>query len=242
MSTVHQPAEQALAVAHAHAAAEALGDLTTTLATLDDDPVYEFQPAARTPLADTTSTSSRTSAPSSRASRSAVSGRPPRGSARSTRSGSACPTAPASGTTSSASSSSARPASPANASTRANACCGSCSDRSTTRPRHWTPTGTDNPGNSPPSPTRHPDQASTLERFLGRIGVTDDAAKGQGEVHDRGGPIRATRSSGGVTTMHAPGPRRAPSRALAEVVPGPLRPEGGPHVLSSKQQRDPARS
>ena len=33
-----------VAVAHAHAAAEAAGDLDQTMATLDDDPVYELQP------------------------------------------------------------------------------------------------------------------------------------------------------------------------------------------------------
>jgi hypothetical protein len=33
-----------VAVAHAHAAAEAVGDLDTVYATLEDDPVYEFQP------------------------------------------------------------------------------------------------------------------------------------------------------------------------------------------------------
>src|SRR5215475_10686118 len=33
-----------VAVAHAHAAAEAAGDLEQTMATLDDDPVYELQP------------------------------------------------------------------------------------------------------------------------------------------------------------------------------------------------------
>jgi hypothetical protein len=33
-----------VAVAHAHAAAEAAGDLAATMATLDDDPVYELQP------------------------------------------------------------------------------------------------------------------------------------------------------------------------------------------------------
>jgi hypothetical protein len=41
------PDERALAVARTHAAAEGKGDLTTTLATLDDDPVYEFQPVGR---------------------------------------------------------------------------------------------------------------------------------------------------------------------------------------------------
>jgi hypothetical protein len=33
-----------IAVAHAHAAAEAAGDMAATMATLDDDPVYELQP------------------------------------------------------------------------------------------------------------------------------------------------------------------------------------------------------
>jgi hypothetical protein len=47
MSTAHQPDAQALAVAHAHAAAEGSGDMATTLATLCDDPVYEFQPVGR---------------------------------------------------------------------------------------------------------------------------------------------------------------------------------------------------
>jgi hypothetical protein len=47
MSAAEQADEQALAVALAHAAAEGSGDLTTTLATLDDDPVYEFQPVGR---------------------------------------------------------------------------------------------------------------------------------------------------------------------------------------------------
>ena len=47
MSAANQPDEHALAMAHAHAAAEGSGDLTTTLATLDDDPVYEFQPVGR---------------------------------------------------------------------------------------------------------------------------------------------------------------------------------------------------
>ena len=36
--------EALVAVAHAHAAAEAADDLETTLATLDDDPVYELLP------------------------------------------------------------------------------------------------------------------------------------------------------------------------------------------------------
>lgn len=35
------------AVAHAHAAAEARGDLAGTLGTLDDVPVFEFQPCGR---------------------------------------------------------------------------------------------------------------------------------------------------------------------------------------------------
>jgi hypothetical protein len=47
MSAAEQADEQALAVALAHAAAEGSGDLTTTLATLNDDPVYEFQPVGR---------------------------------------------------------------------------------------------------------------------------------------------------------------------------------------------------
>ena len=47
MSNDQPPSEQALAVAHAHAAAEGRGDLATALATLDDDPVYEFQPVGR---------------------------------------------------------------------------------------------------------------------------------------------------------------------------------------------------
>jgi hypothetical protein len=33
-----------LTVAHAHAAAEERGDLEATMATLDDDPIYELQP------------------------------------------------------------------------------------------------------------------------------------------------------------------------------------------------------
>ena len=37
--------EELIAIAHRHAAAEANGDLATTLATLDPDPVYEFEPA-----------------------------------------------------------------------------------------------------------------------------------------------------------------------------------------------------
>jgi len=36
--------EALVAVAHAHAAAEEAGDLDATMATLDDDPVYELQP------------------------------------------------------------------------------------------------------------------------------------------------------------------------------------------------------
>ena len=47
MSAAAQPDEQALAVAHAHAAAESTGDIVTTLATLCDDPLYEFQPVGR---------------------------------------------------------------------------------------------------------------------------------------------------------------------------------------------------
>jgi len=37
--------EELIAIAHRHAAAEATGDLAGTLATLDADPVYEFEPA-----------------------------------------------------------------------------------------------------------------------------------------------------------------------------------------------------
>jgi hypothetical protein len=37
--------EELVAIAHRHAAAEANGDLATTLATLEPDPVYEFEPA-----------------------------------------------------------------------------------------------------------------------------------------------------------------------------------------------------
>lgn len=37
-----------IAVAHAHAAAEGVGDIDATMATLDDDPVYELQPMGRT--------------------------------------------------------------------------------------------------------------------------------------------------------------------------------------------------
>jgi hypothetical protein len=47
MTASKTQSEQALAIAHAHAAAEGSGDLTTTLATLVDDPVYEFQPVGR---------------------------------------------------------------------------------------------------------------------------------------------------------------------------------------------------
>jgi SnoaL-like domain len=36
--------EAMIAVAHAHAAAEGEGDIEATMATLDDDPVYELQP------------------------------------------------------------------------------------------------------------------------------------------------------------------------------------------------------
>jgi hypothetical protein len=36
--------DASVAVAHAHAAAEAAGELEATMATLDDDPVYELQP------------------------------------------------------------------------------------------------------------------------------------------------------------------------------------------------------
>jgi hypothetical protein len=36
--------EAMIAVAHAHAAAEAEGDIEQTMATLDDDPLYELQP------------------------------------------------------------------------------------------------------------------------------------------------------------------------------------------------------
>jgi hypothetical protein len=36
-----------VAVAHAHAAAEGLGDIEATMATLDDDPTYELQPMGR---------------------------------------------------------------------------------------------------------------------------------------------------------------------------------------------------
>jgi hypothetical protein len=35
-------------VAHAHSAAEAAGDLAATLATLDDEPIYELQPVGLT--------------------------------------------------------------------------------------------------------------------------------------------------------------------------------------------------
>lgn len=37
--------EELVAIAHRHADAEAQGDLDATLATLDSDPVYEFEPA-----------------------------------------------------------------------------------------------------------------------------------------------------------------------------------------------------
>jgi hypothetical protein len=40
--------EAMIAVAHAHAAAEADRDIEATMATLDDDPVYELQPIGRT--------------------------------------------------------------------------------------------------------------------------------------------------------------------------------------------------
>jgi SnoaL-like domain len=36
-----------VAVAHAHAAAEAVGDIDATMATLDENPVYELQPMGR---------------------------------------------------------------------------------------------------------------------------------------------------------------------------------------------------
>lgn len=39
--------EELVAVAHQHAQAEGEGDMTTTLATLDDDCVYEFHPSRR---------------------------------------------------------------------------------------------------------------------------------------------------------------------------------------------------
>ncbi|MGO9059989.1 MAG: hypothetical protein ACLQU2_21805 [Candidatus Binataceae bacterium] len=39
--------EEMIDVAHAHAVAEGSGDLETTLATLEPDPVYELQPAGR---------------------------------------------------------------------------------------------------------------------------------------------------------------------------------------------------
>jgi hypothetical protein len=39
-----QDREALVAVAHAHAAAEAAGDIEATMATLDDDSVYELQP------------------------------------------------------------------------------------------------------------------------------------------------------------------------------------------------------
>lgn len=40
--------EKGIEIAHAHADAEARGDLAATLATLDPEPVYEFQPGGRT--------------------------------------------------------------------------------------------------------------------------------------------------------------------------------------------------
>jgi hypothetical protein len=40
--------EELIAVAHAHSAAEADADLEATLATLDDDPIYELQPVGLT--------------------------------------------------------------------------------------------------------------------------------------------------------------------------------------------------
>src|SRR5690242_3850231 len=39
--------QEMIEMAHAHAAAEGNNDLETTLATLEDDPVYELQPARR---------------------------------------------------------------------------------------------------------------------------------------------------------------------------------------------------
>ncbi len=39
--------EEMIELAHAHAAAEGSGDLETTLATLEADPVYELQPEGR---------------------------------------------------------------------------------------------------------------------------------------------------------------------------------------------------
>ena len=39
--------EEMIEIAHAHAAAEGSGDLDTTLATLEPDPVYELQPEGR---------------------------------------------------------------------------------------------------------------------------------------------------------------------------------------------------
>ena len=39
--------EEMIEVAHAHAAAEGSGDLETTLATLEPNPVYELQPGGR---------------------------------------------------------------------------------------------------------------------------------------------------------------------------------------------------
>lgn len=47
MRAVDCAGRDALAIAHAHAEAEASGDLSTTLGTLDNDPVYEFQPVGR---------------------------------------------------------------------------------------------------------------------------------------------------------------------------------------------------
>ncbi len=41
---MNERTEALIAVAHAHAAAEAAGDLDATLATLEDDPVYELYP------------------------------------------------------------------------------------------------------------------------------------------------------------------------------------------------------
>ena len=40
--------EQLIGIAHAHSAAEAASDLEATLATLDDEPVYELQPVGLT--------------------------------------------------------------------------------------------------------------------------------------------------------------------------------------------------
>ncbi len=39
--------DELIAMAHAHAAAEAVDDYETVMATLDDDPVYELQPVGR---------------------------------------------------------------------------------------------------------------------------------------------------------------------------------------------------